>query len=99
VTSAAPIARVGHAGAVCDGKFFIHGGRTAYDAEKTLDDLWSFTPNADGKVLLITSSSTALSSFTFVLRSFRLIIMHSHPPYHNTLAFTIVIPLIAHIPR
>jgi len=42
-----PIARVGHFGTGCQGKFFIFGGRTAYNHLETLDDLWAFDPNTN----------------------------------------------------
>lgn len=40
-----PCARVGHAGTACAGRFYILGGRTAYEADATLDDMWYFTPS------------------------------------------------------
>jgi len=39
-----PVARVGHFGTSCQGKFFIFGGRTAFNHLETLDDLWEFDP-------------------------------------------------------
>lgn len=32
--------RVGHAGAVCQSKLYIYGGRASVEHDKTLDDLW-----------------------------------------------------------
>lgn len=41
-----PVARVGHFGTSCQGKFFIFGGRTAYNHLETLDDFWQFDPDS-----------------------------------------------------
>ena len=39
-----PSARVGHAGAVVDGKLYIYGGRASADGAQTMGDFWCFDP-------------------------------------------------------
>lgn len=42
-----PCARVGHAGCAAEGKLFIHGGRTEFDHDGTLECMWVFDPKTE----------------------------------------------------
>ena len=47
-----PQARIGHSGAVVSDKFYIYGGRSAFEADETFSDLWCFDP-ASGSFTLV----------------------------------------------
>jgi N-acetylneuraminic acid mutarotase len=47
-----PCARVGAAGTACNGKLFVHGGRTEYNHMQTLSDLWAFDASSSTWALI-----------------------------------------------